>query len=666
MAELDLLVKETLEQQVPLRPEARPDWADVLRRAEVVCVVQGGRPRPRAAYRRRASRTLVLASALVAFAALATAFTPVGPALAGLGRDAFDGLSSWLRGEPGEPAPAGEQAGFSERNAASYASFPADTKLRLLLRQRVGGKTLSLLGFRNGSSLCLRLVRADLPGGRGENQCVTQRELMRYSAPALVAAQTRFHFGDPATTAEGIFGFADDTVRALEVRRSRSGWTRVGVSSNVFLALRARPSGTVKDYPPYDPIVQVRALTRDGTRIPVPFVASDAGDYGQGLPHVPSYLRAPSIRPEELPGPSKVDVHFPGGTIGWLERREPRGEPFAPDRRAVESIGSIVFSRKIQPDPESPVRVGATLARVDVGSRLHNAQPGDLMICESELRALGSGGAGFGCPGPGPNGPFPAGEPLTFSFIGPEQITQLAGLAADEVSAIDLYLASGRIVPAALKDNAFLVQAPTTQLPGKFVAYDDRGRVIGIHTLPGAARPAPCPPATFARPASSSPRPYERINLGAAQIDGNEIFGRSVAEVEAALGRPDRVAYFSSTNGIREPTLFYGGTRPGRAALEVRFGIRQKRLRAFSLTFNSSGVVDARGGRILRLQPPELQRRIEAAYGDIYDLGVAYGSEPGRGCIGIFQTARRSATITFGVNPYYGSPRPSITLWHGY
>jgi hypothetical protein len=66
------------------------------------------------------------------------------------------------------------------------------------------------------------------------------------------------------------------------------------------------------------------------------------------------------------------------------------------------------------------------------------------------------------------------------------------------------------------------------------------------------------------------------------------------------------------------------------------------------------------------MQPLELQRRVAAAYGNRYDLGVAYGSQPGRGCIGIFQNARRSVTITFGVNPYYGSPRPSVTLWHGY
>jgi hypothetical protein len=665
MAELDLLVKETLEQQVPLRSDARPDWADVLHRAEVVSVAGTGHPRPRRVRRRGTRRRLLLAAALTALAVVATAFTPAGPALGGLGRDAFDGLSSWLSGEPGAPASEEEQTGFSERNDASYASFPADTKLRLLLRQTVGGKTLSLLGFRNGSSLCLRLVRADLPGGRGENQCVTQHELERYPAPALVAAQAWFRFGEEAMTADGVFGFADDTVQAVEVRRVRSGWTRVRVANNVFLALSARPSGTVKHPPPFDPVVQVRAVTRDGDRVAVPFVANDSGDYGQGLPGVPSYLKPPSTRLEDLPGPSKVEAPFTGGTIGWLERREARGEPFAPARPAVGSFGTIVFARRIQPDPESPVRVGATLVRVAPGSWMRYTRPGQLAICSSEIRPLGRG-TGFGCLHPGPDGPFRVGEPLNVSFMGPEQLTQLTGLAADEVASIDLHLASGRIVPAALRDNAFLVQAPTTQLPGKLVAYDGNHRVIAIQPLPGAARPAPCPRAVFSGSAAAAPRPYERIDLGTARIDGHEIFGRSVAEVVAVLGRPDRIGYFSSTNGIREPTLFYGGTRPGKAALEVRFGVRQKRMRAFSLNFNGPTLVDARLGQVLRLQPLELQRRIAAAYGDRYNLGIAYGSQPGRGCIGIFQTARRDVTATFGVNPYYGLPRPSLTLWHGY
>jgi hypothetical protein len=665
MAELDLLVKDTLERQVPLRSDARPDWADVLRRAEVASVAGNGRPRQRHVRRRGAPRKFQLAAALAVIAVLATAFTPAGTALGGLGRDAFDGLSSWLGREPGEPAPAEEQAGFRERNDASYASFPADTKLRLLLRQTVSGKTLSLLGFRNGSSLCLRLVRADLPGGRGENQCITQRELERYPAPALVAAQAWFRFGEEAMTADGVFGFADDTVQAVEVRRARSGWTRVRVANNVFLALSARPSGTVKHPPPFDPIVQVRAVTRDGDRVSVPFVANDSGDYRQGLPGVPSYLKPPSTRFEDLPGPSMVEAPFTGGTIGWLERREARGEPFAPVRPEVGRFGIILFARKVQPDPESPVRVGASLVRIASGSWMRNARPGQLAVCASEIRPLGRG-TGFGCPHPGSHGLFPAGEPLTVSFMGPEQFTQLAGLAADEVASIDLFLASGRIVPAALRDNAFLVQAPTTQLPGKLVAYDERHRVIAIQPLPGAARPAPCPRAVVSGSGASTPRPYERIDLGTARIDGHEIFGRGVAEVVAALGRPDRIGYFSSTNDIREPTLFYGGTRPGRAALAVRFGVRQKRLRAFSLNFNSPTIVDARIGQVLRLQPVELQRRIAAAYGDRYDLTTAYGSEPGRGCTGIFQTGPRDVTVTFGVNPYYGAPRPSLVLWHGY
>jgi hypothetical protein len=660
----DLLVADVLDGQVPFREDARPDWTDVLRRAQLVEIRPEPQRRPLPARSRSLARRLLVAAALVVLVSTVAGFSPVGPALAGIGRDAFDGLSSWLQGQPGEPASPDEQAGFSERNAASYASFPSDTSLRLLLRQTVRGKTLSLLGFRDGSSLCLRLVRSDLPAGRGENQCVTLLELERYPAPALVVAQAWFRFGEDALSAEGVFGFADDTVAAVEVRHARSGWRSVRVASNVFLAMRARPSGSAKDPPPFDPIVQVRALTRAGERVPVPFVANDAGNYGQGLPGVPSYLRGSSIRPEDLPGPRKMDVPFAGGTIGWLERREPRGEPFPPHRRELGfSLGTRVFARRLQPDPESAVRVGATLFRASADSRMLNVRPGEIVLCVSEIRPLGRG-TGYGCNTPGPQGPFPAGDPLSFTFLGPEQITQLAGLAADQVAAIDLYLASGRIVPAALRDNAFLVQAPTTQLPGKLVAYDDQRRVIGMQPLPGAAKPAPCPPAAVSGSASLPPRPYERIDLGTAQINGRKIFGRSVGEVVAALGKPDRVGYFSSTNGVREPTLFYGGDRHG-AALEVRFGVRQKRLRAFSLTFNSARLVDQRIGQVLRMQPLELQRRIGAAYGDRYELGVAYGSQPGRGCIGIFETNRRNATVTFGVNPY-ASHRPSLTLWHGY
>jgi hypothetical protein len=663
MPDLELLVRETLERQVPLRETARPDWADVLRRAEIVQAENGRTQLPAApaATHRRPRRRLLLAAAVVLVAAAAY---PFGPALAGLGRDAFDGLGSWLRGEPGTPAPAAEQAGFSERNAASYASFPSGTKLRLLLRPTAGGKTFALLGFRTDSSLCLRLVRSDRPEARGANECVTLRELTRAPAPALVVSEAWFSFGDDAIRVEGVFGFADDTVTAVELRRVRSGWRSVDVSSNVFVALRARPSGSVKNPGPFDPIVQVRAVRHDGERVRVPFVAGDSAVYAQGLPRVPSYLKHDPTGPGDLPGPARVEVRFPGGTIAWLEAREPRGEPFTPDRRLFEGIGSVLYARKIQPDPDNPIRVGVSLVRVGPRSRWSSPKPGQLVICSSELQALARGGAGFGCPGPDKNGPL--GRPLLVWGIGPKQLTGLTGLAADGVAAIDLYLASGRVVPAALRDNAFVVQAPTIQLPGKLVAYDDDRRVIGIHPIGGASKPAPCPPASFPVAPPRAAEPYERIDLGTARIDGHEIFGRSVAEVIAALGRPDRIAYFGKTNNVREPTLFYGGTRPGTAALQIRFGYRQGRLRAFSIHYENSNVVDARLGHVLRMQPLELQRQISAAYGSRWKLGVAYGSRPGYGCVGSFDDAHKTVRISFGVNPYGGSRRPTLGLWHGY
>jgi hypothetical protein len=135
--------------------------------------------------------------------------------------------------------------------------------------------------------------------------------------------------------------------------------------------------------------------------------------------------------------------------------------------------------------------------------------------------------------------------------------------------------------------------------------------------------------------------------------------------VIASLGRPDRIAYFSRTNDIREPTLFYGGTRPGSVALTIGFGLTQKRLRANSISYSSQDVVDARIGHVLRMQPLELQRRIAAAYGDRWKQDIPYGSRPDVGCYGTFADARRIKSIGFGANPHAGS-RPTLVLGHRY
>jgi hypothetical protein len=162
-----------------------------------------------------------------------------------------------------------------------------------------------------------------------------------------------------------------------------------------------------------------------------------------------------------------------------------------------------------------------------------------------------------------------------------------------------------------------------------------------------------------------APKPYERLDLSGPTVNGEPIFGRGVAEVTAALGKPERIAYFSSTNGHREPTLFYGGATQGSAALLVRFGWRQQRLRAISLSYQSPSLVDARLGHVLRMQPPELDRRIAATYGHQYTLSTPYGSQPARGCLAVFETRDRAVQLSLSLDPRRPS-RLSLVLHHGF
>jgi hypothetical protein len=651
MTDFELLVKSSLERQVPLRSERRPDWDDVLGRA-------GMADSPR----RRRSRVFTFAAA--ALTVLALGVSPIGSLAADFGRDAFDGLSSWLQGEPGEPAPPSEQAGFETRNASSYVSFPTDTKLRLLRRDRVGGETFSLLGFRSGSSLCLRLIRSSRPDERGTNECVTVRELQSSPAPALVASEAHFYFGNPAIAVGGIFGFADDTVRSIVVRRLRGGEGTVEVSSNVFLALRAQPTRTVGPLSPlarpapFDRIMQVQALTKEDRLVRVPFIASDFGDYSRGLPRGPSYLSPNSARPGDLPGPKRVEAPFIGGTIGWVERREQRGEAWSPGD--LRGFGTVLFSRAIQPDPDEPLRIGVSLIRGD-GRTARRPGTDDVLLCSSELRPLAPNVSSVGClRREGPRF-FAPGQPVTLSGMAPTQLFLVTGLAADGVSRVEVHLGNGRVIPAALKDNVYAVSAPSSQR-AKLVSYDERGRVNGLNVLPGTATPKPCPRAIFAKPASAlgSPAPYERVDLGKRTVNGALVFGRSPAEIESALGRPDLVR-----PGGGQPSFYYG--RRGRisADLIIQFGRRQGRLRALSLTYISQRITDPKVGRMLRLQPQELQRRIQAAYGSSYDLEVGYGADPARGCNAEFASGNRRVRISFGLYPRRPS-RPSLVLRHAY
>jgi hypothetical protein len=650
MTPFDPKVGEALDRQVPLRLERRPDWDDVVGRSR-----RGRRRRPRP---------------LPGVIALAAMLAIGASALAAAGHDPFGSLGSWLKGTPGKPATAEEQAGFSARNGASYASFPASTRVHRLAQTAVAGRTFVLLGFESGESLCLRLVRADEPSSSGVDQCVTKRELDTSQAPALVAAESLLEVGKKTSLADSIIGFADDTVRAIQYRSGHGPWKTAPVVNNVFVGLVHAKGALVHSRlpQPISSIEQVRAVTRSGRTVAIPFVSGYVSYPPGGLPSVPSYVTAQAPRPGDLPGPAATTAAFGGGTISWLGQHERRGTAWHPKAFSHAPGGPVAYSRAVQPDPGSPLRVGLFLRVAGGMFSPRQAKPAALALCETDLIPLGSGG-GYSCFPPTASGAlFRPGKPFDLGGLeGGQQVTELTGVAADAVARLELYLASGRVVPVSLTDNAFSAGAPTTQFPAKLVAYDSRGRVIGLQMIGGPAHPVPCP-TLDSWPASKLPatHPYQRLDLASLTIDGKHILGMTPAQVTAALGKPDRAAGFRHAT-FGQPTYFYGGTLPG-ALLRVQFRRNQAGTRVDGLDFQGRGLLDPELGHLLNVSPLQLEQSLVSAYG--YRIASSYGSVPaglglglggGVGCSAVATSAHGKTEIAFGLEPYAGG-RPFLDV----
>jgi hypothetical protein len=269
---------------------------------------------------------------------------------------------------------------------------------------------------------------------------------------------------------------------------------------------------------------------------------------------------------------------------------------------------------------------------------------GLLLLCVAELYPLRANPTGYLCTKRTSSiSLLPIRHALTVRTMFREVFTRVSGLAADGVSEIDLYLASGRMIPAALRDNVYTVEAPTDQFPAKLVAFDARHRAVDLEQidLGNQITLAACPPAAIGGSGSTAPaRPYEQVDLATGSVAGHPILGHTRADVERALGTPD---------AARPALLLYGGTSPAAASLIVFFGRGD---RALWLEYVDPATTDARLGRLLRLQPPELQKRLIAAYGSRYALSFGYGSEPALvGCSGLFRARSGHLDLAFGLDP---------------
>jgi hypothetical protein len=471
MTESELAVAELLGQLVPERQEVA-EWDDVLRRA-------GAEPR-----RPWQRRPLVLALAAIALAGLAA--SPVGIAIA----DGVGGFAAWIRGEPGTPATPAEQQAFERANGRTWVSFAPDTKLRRLIETEVSGTTFVLYGFRSGDDLCLRLVASGTAPATSTH-CAPLHALQTASAPAVVVATDE---GIGTThrrpNADGFvpnaysasFGIASDGVRKV-ILRGDDGTHDALLGGNAFLYVDDQPKLGTR-------VRSAQAVALDGSRAALGLQSAPYGYFD--LPPTPKG------RPQ---GPTHVERKDEGGSIGWVERREPRGGPFPPAR--LKSLlpltrstndGRIVFARVLRPDPADYVRMAVVVV---VGKPQIQS-----LVCTVTIDRSGMGG---GCSQtPQLFGRWPFTVSLSNGDSG--QYSLLSGLASDDVARLALFGVSGPPLEVPLRDNAWLVRLGSSDFPVRLVAYDGEGRVIGIHVEKSNGMTSPAP-----RAAQTSVRTLARV-----------------------------------------------------------------------------------------------------------------------------------------------------------
>src|SRR5207253_1635563 len=221
--------------------------------------------------------------------------------------------------QPGTPVSKPEQRAFDRANRRSWLGFPAGTKLRRLIRvsHLSRGRTVELLGFRSGSTLCLQIVVSGKTR-TSTMSCAPLAELRHSISPVHpVLVDSGFGKGKKrawygvdryqSTAIQVTAGIAADEVRRVIVEDD-SGRHTLRAESNAFLYVAPNPDVGQR-------VTHIWARTGNAL-IPVPFAPAPFGFGG-----------VVGGQDEVIAGPTKVERHVQDGTIGWLDRREPRGEP---------------------------------------------------------------------------------------------------------------------------------------------------------------------------------------------------------------------------------------------------------------------------------------------------------------------------------------------------
>ena len=119
--------------------------------------------------------------------------------------------------------------------------------------------------------------------------------------------------------AQASFGIVADGVKGVELAAD-DGSHQAIVDSNAFLYVAERPKVGTR-------VRKVFAIDRDGRKLPVSFQSAPSGAWD--LP-APAHDRAT--------GPARVERMVEGGSIGWVVRREERGDE-PPTPLEAESSG---------------------------------------------------------------------------------------------------------------------------------------------------------------------------------------------------------------------------------------------------------------------------------------------------------------------------------------